>query len=538
MDHNYKQIDQTNNIESHECVAKGICSNVPALSFMHEVIIAYLQDLAFYLTRLKKLGITNEQIKETVIDIISSIIVNTYYGESIFNKIIVRIYADLTQAKELYSSICKKNNLKEEFLKTYLKNPQKLPFHQAIRLGQNIFNKKFKNTSIEQKNLSELILNVVKSIGVHLIELKELNIDIEEGYELILSLLDTRNLYTITEEELREILDKIVKFDHSLLEKLHNTREEKYGLIVPTEVSASTRPNKAILVSGTNLRELELLLEATKDKGIDIYTHGNMLMAHAFPKFKAYSHLAGHWGQDLDTYLFDFAEFPGVILMTKHSFYKIENLYRSRVFSTDVIAPKGVALIRDNNFGPLIESAHEAKGFSKGIEKTPIKINLNEQTAIEKINDIAQKIERGEIKYFFNIGVSNHTKKQKDYFERFLSLLKNDCFVLSFSYTNNKNNVLLIESEYGFPLFYKLFDALIQKIPTIKSNTIMCVTRCQVNTISNALYMKSLGINKIYFPDCPPNLINPYLVNAMKEMFNFKSYTSPDTDLKNMLNEK
>lgn len=535
MENNYKQIYQKNNSECDECVAKGICSTAPALSYLHETIIAYLQDLAFYLIRLKKLGITNETIKENITNILSSIVINTIYDENSYHKIITKIYEDLMQAKELYSSICKKNHIIEDYLKINLKNPLKLSYTASIKLGQNIFNQKLQKYSEEEKNLNELIMNIIKSICIHMIELKQLGVNNEESYEMILYLLDIKNSSKITKEELYEIINKIVVLDHKLLVTLQETKEQQYGVISPTEISTSTRSNKAILVSGTNLKELELLLEATKDKGIDIYTHGHMLMAHAYSKFKTHPHLVGHWGKGIENYLFDFAEFPGVIFLTKHSFFKTENLYRSRIYTTDVIAPKGVILIRSNDFEPLIQSAINAKGFSKAVEKPFVKITLDEKAIHEKIIEIAQKIKEGKIKHLIGIGISNQTKKQKDYFERFLKLIGDDCFVVSLSYYEEKDNIFFVESDYGFSFFYKALDILKTQIDIDYSKMVALYTRCEIHSISNILYVKHLGVNKIYFPECPPTLINPSIINAMKKTYNIKDYTTPEADLKEML---
>lgn len=528
---------QTNKIEQDEFAIRGVYSVSPTLPFLHEIVKSHLKELAFYLLKLKELGISNEKIKMNILDAVSSIIIGIDYNQEHFSKLMTRLYTDLVQAREMYVSIYQKNNLELEFPESTLKKPPKTNLSIAIRQGQKISTKKSIKKTTEQKNLLELIFDVTKSICVHLVELEELDFKDEQAYEALLSLLNTMNSSTESAQELQKIIEKFVKLDHIIFKNLHEKREARYGTITPTKVSLSTRPNKAILVSGTNLRELEALLEATKGKNIDIYTHGRMLMAHAFPKLKKYSHLIGHFGVGMETYLLDFASFPGAIFMTKHSLQKIEHLYRSKIFTTDIIAPKGVTIIVDNNYEPLIEAANSAKGFTIGREKPPIKINLDEKKFLEKITEIAEKIEKGEIKHFFTIGIPNHTKSQKDYFEKFLHLLNDDSFVLSFSYSNKKDNILLVESEYSFPLLYKSLEILTRKLKITELNPIVLYTRCETHTISNVLYMKHLGIKTIYFADCSPMLINPSIINTMREVYNIKTYTNPQDDLKEMLKE-
>ncbi len=527
--------NQLNKIDYNECDSVGICSISPSLAFLHEVIKSYIAELAFYLLKLKGFGITNSKIKGDIIEGISGMLIGVSYSEEQFSKVITKFSADLKEAKELYTLLCEKNKVKPEFIKSQLKVGRIISISEAIRQGQKIFTSKNIKITAEEKNLFELMYYVVKSICIHLIELRTLDFDDEEYYGSLLELFNVRASSLNSLEKSQETLEEAVKLDHLLLLKLQEKREEKYGQIVPIEVSRSTRPNKAILVSGTNVRELELILEATKDKGIDVYTHGRMIMAHAFPKLKKYPNLVGHFGTEPETYLLDFVGFPGAIFMTRHSFHKVEGICRSRLFTSDAIAPMGVITIKDNNYEPLIKSALSAKGFTKGVQKPSVKINLNEKKILNKITEVAEKIENGEIKHFFAIGISNRTKNQKEYFEKFLNLLGDDCFGLSFSYTNDKNNMLLVESDYGFPLLYKTLDILTRKITLSDLKPIILYTRCEAHTISNVLYMKYIGINKIYFTDCSPNLINPSLVQAMREMCGLKKYKNPHEDFKEMI---
>jgi hydroxylamine reductase len=529
--------NQNNKIHNNECDFMGICSISPSLAFLHELIKLYIKELSFYLLKLKEFGITNNDIKEHIINAISGILVGVNYKEDEFIKIIQKFCLDLKQAKNLYTSLCVKNNIKPEFIKSKLKMIKKINLSEAIRQGEKIATTKEIQFNKEQKTLFDLMYYIIKSICVHFIELKDLGFEDEEHYFELLKLFSAKLSGADCAEKIHKIMEDAVKLDHHLLLVLQEKREERYGNISPTEISRSTRANKAILVSGTNIKELELILEATKDKKIDVYTHGRMIIAHAFPKFKTYPHLAGHFGTEPETYLLDFTKFPGPIFMTRHSFQKIEGLYRSRIFTSDVLAPAGVMIIKDNNYEPLIQSALSSNGFTKSVEYPAFNFNVDETKILKEIKNIAQKIQTGEIKHFFAIEGSNRTKAQKEYFEKFLNLLKEDSFVLSFSYTTSKENILCIESDCGFPILYKSLEILIEKIGLSDLNPIVLYARCEAHTISNVLYMKYLGINKIYFTDCPPGLINPSLVDAMREMFNIKKYTNPEADLENMLKE-
>ena len=174
------------------------------------------------------------------------------------------------------------------------------------------------------------------------------------------------NAQRISPAKLKTQIEKLAVNDIELLKLINSVQIENYGEIGQSEVSYSTRPHKAIMVSGSNLCDFASVLEQTKDEDVDVYTNGNLLVAHLFPHFKEYKNLQGHFGNGITTTILDFATFPGAILLTKNEVQNIEYLYRGRLFTTDEISPKGVSKIENNDFSPLIESAKQAKGFAKG----------------------------------------------------------------------------------------------------------------------------------------------------------------------------
>lgn len=518
----------------NEFDSKGSSPQNPSLIFLYEILIAYLRELSVYLLKLKGLGITNEKVKEDFLNSISSMVINIEYTTENFIEIIARLYDDMIQAKEVYISVCERNNLKTEIFRSILKDPRKLSLSDLIRQGQELFMLKYNSLNPDQMSLFEFLLNLVKSICIYLIQLRELGVDDEKAFEGLYFLAGMKNSPKVFAKEAKKAIKDLLEINKRLLQKLYEVQIERYGEIESTEICLSTKSNKAILISGSNLKELELLLEATKGKGIDIYTHGNMLLAHAYPKFKTYSHLVGHFGEELENYLLDFSKFPGVIFLTKHSFLKVENLYQCRIYTADVIAPQGIGIVKNNNFEKLIETALRAEGFTKIIEKPTLKLTLSEKEILDKVTEITQKIEEGEIKCFFAMQEPN-AKRQENYFNNFLNLLGSDCFVLSFSYFNPNASISHIESDYEIFLLYKALEILRRKISIEELNLIILFTSCGINILAHAVYIKQIGIKKVYFADCPPNLFSPTLIDSIRRIFDIKFYTNPEDDLKEML---
>ncbi len=528
---NYQAYLKENKYE--EFVSRGSSSQTMILVFEVEFLIQYSRGLFFYLSKLEGMGIKNKTVEEDFIRIFSTLILNIEYSPAQLLYISSKIYDYIQQAKEMYALMCEKNNLGVESFKKKLNDPRKMSFLDMINEGKKYMLKKFKHFNPTQMKFMELYMQILKSIVINFFELKTLNIHDETAYNYF-TYLYSLSKPIIKGKAFQDVLKNMVEINEKLSAKLYEVKKERYGEITPTEISMSTRPGKAILVSGSNLGELEMLLEATKDKGIDIYTHGKMLSAHIYPKFKKYTHFVGHFSEELESYLVDFANFPGSILLTRHSFLNVEKFYQGRIYTTDVFSSPNIDIIEGYDFEQLIMSALRSEGFTEAIEKPPIKFDFSEKEFINMITEVAQKIIKGEIKHFFILEIPTY-KMQKEYFEEILKLLGNDCFVMSFYHFTQKNKVFYVEPDYFFQIVYKAFDILTQKMSMEQLNPIILLTRCEMHSFSNVTYMKKIGIKNIYLADCLANLVNPAFTDFMRKKFNLKNYTNPKNDLEDIL---
>lgn len=520
--------------EHSESVQRGIYSISPFLSHMQSIILIYIKELAFYLLELSLLGYNNEKIKNDFLEGFLALITNFEYSQESFHRIISMLYIDLYQSKEFYKISCQKSEIIPKYTKSKMKITQQFSVSDAVKQGKKVFDRGSRILNEEKKKRLDLLIVVLKSIYIYMAELQELNKDIDAYYKALLSAFGTIDIRTITVEQIDEMIKHYVTLDNELTKLVFEVRREMFGKFIETEVSFSNRPSKAILVAGANINELDLILKATEGKGIDVYTHGQMIAGHTFEKLKACPHLAGHYGKGLDYTLYDFAYFPGPIFLTKLSLYKIENLYRGNIFTSDAIASEGVIKIKSNNFEPLIQAALNDEGFTKTVENESIKMGFDEEKFIKDVNTIAEKIEKKEIKHLFTIGAGNRTISQSQYFQEFLNLLNKDDYVISASYTNNRENILHANVDYVFPLLYKALDIISSKISLAELKPKINFTRCEPHTIPNLFYMKYLGINNVYFWGCSPNLLNPALIEFAQELLSIKKYTTPENDLKAM----
>ena len=323
------------------CVSKGICSIGPRTSSLQEILIMYLKLLAFYTIELKSFGGHNKDAVKVILETISTLMANMEYQNKQFSEIILKIKTLTIDSKNTYLKICKEKDIQSKFIQTNIKLDEKIDdITSLIQQGEKEYTNRVEHLSPERKNLLEVISFIIKSLCINIIEIKSYSENEEladDGFYQILILL---NFLNFPDGDLEEILDEIKKsanIDNKIYKRIQELKSERYGEEREYEVSFSTRPNKAILVAGSSLRELEDLLEYTKDKNIDIYTHGEMIQAHAYPKFHEYEHLRGHFGIGVENCLLDFATFPGGILITKFAAERVEYLYRGRLFTTDFL---------------------------------------------------------------------------------------------------------------------------------------------------------------------------------------------------------
>jgi hydroxylamine reductase len=521
-----------------ECMPKGICSINPIMSSLHEIVLLYLKGLAYYLLKLKEFGATNQQVKETVLFAISNIITNVEYNQEDFHNLIEKLYNYIFQAKVLYEKMCIEKNIEIETPKTYFKYSKDFSLMDAIRKGEKYFLKKSMSFSQIQKDLYEIMVFLGKSIALKLLELQRLGKDDEGAYYAIIVLLNTINPENFIEEKIKLEIDNAIKIYYNMFKEVFSTQIELYGKMTQVEVSFSTKPGKAILVSGTDYKKLENVLKAVEGTEINVYTHGlEMLMANAFPKLRSHPNLVGHFGTSMESALMDFASFPGAILMTKATLQRIEYLYRGRLFTLDPIASSGVTAIKNNDFEPLIKAAFEAKGFTHATQKPSRMVGYNEAELNKKTDWIVDQITKKKLNHFFIIGLLNSPNPSyRNYLEKFFALLPKDSFVFSLCCSVNTDKIYHLDSFYDYSLLYKLLKRIKDKLPLDKINLSIFLTRCDKHTISHLLYLKHIGIKSLYMCKCPPHLINPSLVKTLQEAFDIKEMTDPQTDFNKIMN--
>ena len=515
------------------CISKGICSINPRTSSLREVLVMYLKHLAFYTLQLKYLGVKNRATEDIILNTLSGLMSNLESGNKEFYQTLINLKSIIIESVDTYKRICISRNISPKEISTNIKLNHKLEITDLIQLGEKEFSQKLRALSNEKRNLYEIIFLVLKSICINLVELKSFDLEDNGAYTEILYLLNTINYPEISVKTLIKKINKAVEADYSLLERLNKTKTERYGEPTEATVSYSTTPSKAILVAGTNLQELKKVLDVTEGLDIDVYTHGEMILAYTYPKFREYKHLKGQFGKGVEACLLDFATFPGAILIARHALENIEYLYRGRLFTTDSFVPQGVIQIKNNDYTSLINSALSARGFKKGKERESIKLGCGSEELKTKINKLINNIDK--YKKIIILGTEAYTQEQKNYYESLIKYSDEDTAIISLFNVPDCKRVINLNSAPDFYMIYKTWALLKDIIKLCDVKVGLFIAKCDKHTISNILNIKQLGIDNIFLSRCTPVMLNPSLTQTLKEVYNIYPTTTAVNDL-NQLN--
>jgi hydroxylamine reductase len=221
------------------------------------------------------------------------------------------------------------------------------------------------------------------------------------------------------------------EMNYKTMELLDKANTETFGTPVPTEVPLGVRAGKAILVSGHDFVDLEAVLKQTEGKGITVYTHGEMLPAHAYPKLKAYPHLYGNWGTAWQNQKKEFPEFPGAILMTTNCIQIPPESYVDNIFTRAVVGVAGVKHVAGRDFTALIERALELPGFPADVPAKTVHVGFMRNAVLAHADKIIELVKAGKIRHFFLVGGCDGAKPGRDYYTRFVEQAPADTIILT-----------------------------------------------------------------------------------------------------------
>lgn len=519
--------NQNNNFrDTNECTSRASCSLSPAIASLESLAINFSQKIAYYMLQLKNFGAENVQIRNEILNIWAGFIsVNEFSSEQLY-EIVLNEYYMLCEAEKIYSKLSGNN------VRIYKFNfSSKTTLAKSIAIGDKLNSDNIRQYPLKFRNLSEILFLVLKSLCFNMIQLAKFGKFDEEIFNEILITLNLYNSDNLSEDVISSKILKLAECTRILLLRICENLFGQFGEISEVSVAKSSKIGKAIMVSGNDFFDLLEVLKITEGMDIDVYTHSNLLIAHAFSNFKNYKNLTGHFGDFADNTVLDYARFPGAILLTANSFANSEYLYRGRLFSTDYIVPRGVERISNNDYGQLLNSALEEKGFTKVKQKSDVIVGYDLDEIKNKFYDIASNLKSGKCERLYIIFSDAHSEIKKLYFDSLFQNLKNDEFVISFSYKSESPNVYTINVGDYFPLMIYVLNIFFDIYPHSAPNIIFLYPKCDVVSITDSVMLKNFGAKNIFVADCSPVFLNPSVFNEYIKTYNINVFSNINEDL-------
>ena len=520
----------------NDCSIEGYCGLDPIVYSLMEVMLYELKQITYYYIKMQELGYENPKLKNSIINYLSLIFIGYEFNRQEFESLINKINKEKESVKQTYTSLCEKNNIDCQILKSNIKF-DKFDLMSIVNQGEQQAIQRSKTLKSNVKNLYEIILNLIRSASIRLVEMKCYTDDYLPEEDSILKLFNNLNFSSVTEAKLLRKINDFAKINYEIHQKLHKLKEEYYGNITLNDVEIGVKEGKSILASGQNLKDLENLLEATKNTDINVYTHNGLIVAHAYPKFKNYKNLKGHFQMSPDNVQFDFASFKGPVLVIRNFQYLLDGLYRGRLYTTNLIAGQGMTKIKNGDFSSIIQAAENSSGFEKSHKIFDVKVGYDENSVIKHADMIIKKIKNSEIKHLLIIGLLNHTTLYSEYFNELEKNLPDDYFVISTTLPSGKPNILHFDSFFNTSLIYKILSHIKKEIDFDKFPISLFITTCNLHTLSHIFNLRYLGIKNIYLPVCTSNIITPVMLKFLKTEFGIEQVSlDAKEDLKKLEN--
>ncbi len=357
-------------------------------------------------------------------------------------------------------------------------------------------------------------------------------------------------------DELLLLALKVGEINLICMALLDEANTKTYGNPVPTEVTLTVEKGPFIVITGHDLYDLKQLLEQTKDKGINVYTHGEMLPAHGYPELKKYSHLKGNFGTAWQNQQKEFANLPAPILYTTNCLMPPKASYSDRVFTTEVVSyPEIIHVGEDKDFTPVIEKALELGGFVEDTVFTGINggktvmTGFGRNTVLENAGTIVEAVKAGAIRHFFLVAGCDGAKPGRNYYTEFVKQTPQDSIILTLACGKYRFNDLDLGKIGPFPRILDMgqcndaygaiqvavalagvFECGVNELPLS-----MVLSWYEQKAVCILLSLLHLGIKNILLGPSLPAFISPNVLKVLVDNYNIGPISTPEEDLKKLL---
>lgn len=531
------------------CTKLGVCGKTPEIANLQDLLIYQLKGISFYARLILDSGLN---VDKSVVSFIENCLFTTLTNVNFNVDDHVHL---LKQSQEI------KNNLKNIVGTTDYITPSaayELPETKADMLRDapmaGIMYDKTLDPDI--RSLRQTILYGLKGISAYGHQARELSYYSDNVDNFYIIALEAITDNTLTVEELIRLTLKTGDMAIEIMKKLDEANTTIYGNPSPHPVNVHIKKGPFIIVSGHDLKDLEMLLKQTEGLGINIYTHGEMLPSHGYEGLKKYKHLAGNFGGAWQDQQKQFDNLPGCILMTTNCLMRPRDTYKDRIYSTNVVGWDGIKYIEkkpdgEKDFSEIIKQSLELGGFTEEQEVKEILVGFGHEAALSHAGELVEAVKSKQIRHFFLIGGCDGARPGRSYFTDFATMVPDDCMILTLACGKYRFNKLDFGTVAGLPRLLDIgqcndvysailianaladaFDTDVNGLPLS-----LIVSWYEQKAVADLLALLSLGIKNIYLGPTLPAFLSPNVLQYLVDTFQLRLISNPEDDIKTCLGQ-
>ncbi len=537
------QCEQT--AKGEGCTKVGVCGKQPEVAALQDLLVHAVKGLSLYAREGRKVGINEKRVNRFACEAIFSTLTNVDFDAARFVDLIKKTTAMRDELKQKVAAAGGKADFKDDAA-TFVPGATQ---DALVAQGEKVGVKSDSGMNPDILSLRELLVYGVKGLAAYTDHAAILGQESDEVYAFIFEAMAATLDKNLGVNDYVGLALKCGEVNLKAMELLDAGNTGTYGHPVPTAVPLGVKKGKAILVSGHDLKDLEMVLKQSEGKGIYVYTHGEMLPTHGYPELKKYKHFYGHYGTAWQNQAREFDEFPGAILMTTNCIQKPRDSYKDRIFTTGLVGWPGVTHLAEKDFAPLIKKALAMPGFAEDRNGKSVMVGFARNTVLGVADKVIAAVKGKAIRHFFLVGGCDGAKPGRDYYTSLVEKIPSDCMVLTLAcgkfrfFDKDLGNIGGIPRLLDIGQCNDAYSAI--QIAVALAGAFECgVNDLPLSMILSWYEQKAcvilltllhLGIKDIRLGPSLPAFISPNVLDVLVKNFNIMPVSSPDQDLKAIL---
>lgn len=532
------------------CTKMGVCGKTPEIAALQDLLIYQIKGISCYAKEIVEKG---ENVDKSIVTFIENSLFTTLTNVNFDADFHVEMLKESQRIKEkVRKQVGKIKNDTDHA--TYNLSETKSEMLEDAKKAGIMYDQKL---DPDIRSLRQTIIYGLKGISAYGNQARELGYYDDQVDNFYIRALEATTDDTLSVEELIRWTMRTGDMSVAVMKKLDEANTTVYDNPSPHKVNVHIKKGPFIIVSGHDLKDLEMLLEQTEGKGINIYTHGEMIPSHGYPGLKKYPHLVGNFGSAWQNQQKEFDNIPGCILMTTNCLMRPRETYKDRIFTTSVVGWDGVKHIpkgKDGkkDFTEIINKALELGGYEEEQEPHEILVGFGHNATLSNAETIVNAVKDGRIRHFFLIGGCDGARPGRSYYTEFAKMVPDDCIILTLACGKYRFNKLEFGEVAGLPrlldvgqcndaysavrIATALADAFGTDVNGLPLSLI--ISWYEQKAVADLLALLSLGIKGIFLGPTLPAFLSPNVLQYLVDTFNLRLISTPEDDLKTCLQQE